>query len=135
MKEKLELKHIYGYIFYGLNAIIFDLVCEIEGVDLHWPETIIAERVNYNLSDIKPILRPITDLRKEDSLLYQNLTQIMDAANINNLLDAIENNYHYIIDIRNYSKLEEFMDKHHFDWKYDLIGKGLAVDINTISEK
>lgn len=136
MKEELEIKHIYGYLMYGLDAWIDGVICEIEGVDFHFENTIIAERVNYKLTEVLPILRPISDVKKEEfySLYLELYNGILAEALGNSFLTAIEKKYDYVLNIKDYHKLEEFMDKNHFDWKYNLIERGLAIDINTLKK-
>lgn len=59
---KPEIKHIIPYLPYDISALIDGVVCEIEGIDLHSKDTIIAERVNYKLESVKLVLRPLSDL-------------------------------------------------------------------------
>ena len=135
MKEELEIKHIYGYLRYGLDAWIDGVICEIEGIDFHFENTIIAERVNYKLSEIVPILRPLSDLKKDEYFdLYMDLCEDMESVSCEYLVESLINKTKYAFNLRQLEKLEEFMDKYHFDWKYNLIERGLAVDINTLKK-
>jgi hypothetical protein len=133
---KLELKHICGYIPYGLDAMIEDVVCEIEGVDLHVIESVIAERVNYKVDEIKPILRPLSDLKKEECFdLHKELCEIIGVIQCEQLLLAVQHNYDYVFNLKKLNALEEFMYKNHFDWQYKLIENGLVIDRNTLISK
>lgn len=86
------------------------------------------------IKDIIPILRPISDLRKDEFFdLYMDFCESLGMVNCVFLLDALEKGTYYAIDIKKYQIIEEFMCKNHFDWKYNLIEKGLAIDINTLN--
>jgi hypothetical protein len=130
---KLETQHIFGYLPFKLKILIDDVICDVEGVDFDFPGTIISERVNYDLEKIKPILRPLSDLSKSENYgLYLDLCDEMTASNIDNMLDAIKDKTYYVIALQNYEKLETFLNLNHFDWKYDLIKNGLALDHNEV---
>ena len=74
---KLELKHLVGYLPYGLNGLDGRYACELIGVLNDDPFLIGELRVEYNQDNIgydfatiklcsfKPILRPLSDLTKE----------------------------------------------------------------------
>lgn len=49
------------------------------------------------------------------------------------LLKALQDKNYYALDIQKYSILEEWMYKNHFDWKFDLIKTGLAIDKSTLT--
>ena len=66
---KLEIEHIIPYLPYGLWVMIDDVMCEVEGVDLDSKDTIIVERVNYKLTDIKPCLIPLEDFEKIEEIV------------------------------------------------------------------
>lgn len=126
---KLETKHIIPYLPYNIHALIDGVVCEIEGIDLHCKDTVIAERVNYKLENVKLVLRPLSDLTKEvevnqekfvpfDRLSYSCRRQ-HDLFGLQNTLDlkAID-----------YLKLLE--------WHFDIFG-GIgtwAIDINKLKD-
>lgn len=119
---KLELKHLAGYLPYGLYLMIYDVVCEIEGVDLHRKDTIIAERVNYKLSEIKPILHPLSEIKRGE-LEKEGFSSHIDYLTHENkgsewTLKAPFNMVQYLL-------------SQHYD-VYGLIPAGLAINFNTL---
>ena len=142
---KLELKHLAGYLPYGLKT---------KGLTAIYPDPIITgilggygSRVYWNyhgatgawkLEDIKPILRPLSDLIKE---IEVKGVKLIPADNINRefFWDYVRNNMRALVKDESYilvgylpalavDKLLEW----HFDI-YGLIENGLAIDINIIS--
>lgn len=130
--EKLELKHLAPYLPYGLRFegkrkdwALFDsgikILCPVD-LDGRW-------------EIIKPILRPLSDLTKDENFeLYMDLCEEIGVIRCDSLLEALEKGNYYAIDIQKYHILEEWLNKNHFDWKFGLIEKGLAIDINTLNK-
>ncbi|MNR15725.1 hypothetical protein D3C85_1322800 [compost metagenome] len=82
---------------------------------------------------IKPILRPLSDILKDENFdLYMDLCDELGLTQCEHLLKALDSKNYYAFDIQKYEILEEWMNKNHFDWKHDLIGERLAIDINTL---
>ncbi len=91
----------------------------------------------FDYKEIKPILRPLSDLipfikERYGMLEHQDITGYFDA-------DFLEEHSLEIDDIENtevnhipYGTLQVLL-KHHFDI-FELIDKGLAIDINTLKE-
>ena len=131
------LVHLAPYIPYKLQVIIHDIICEVEGIDLHTEDTIIAERVNFKFTEVKPILKPLSDLNekvfrdifKGTKYTYRGFHKsigysfkleehpILYHLNVN----VLEWEYIYLIELV----------KRHFD-VFGLIAKKLALDINKI---
>jgi hypothetical protein len=125
---KLELKHLAPYLPYKLKAIDSDgnidiVTCiDIEEID------------GYK---IKPILRPLSDLKKEITYNRENFVPI----------DWLEDKYYTLslhkecerlLELDGYqwtNRLSCLLLLHLFEWHFDvfrLIEKGLVVDINTL---
>jgi len=139
---KLQLKHLAPYLAYGLKMqfIIRDVV-EKTGTltrithdqELTHPTKI---AIDYDDSEhiwmFKSILRPMSDLVKEDflNLYYQAVDEKTDDSW---LLEAIEGGHNFIYaDFQNLTyRSISFLFEHHFD-VFGLIDAGLAIDINTI---
>lgn len=136
---KLELKHLTPYLPYKLVAMIEDVPCRIEGCDLDHEGTIIAERVNYDLEQVKPILRPLSDLAKEIEHNGEGFVPIrwfelngyapggleMDGETFvfgDSIMWSVEEIHYNMV-----QKLFEW----HFDI-FDLIPQGLAININQL---
>ena len=129
---KLELKHLAGYLPYGLKL----------------------ERINYKnerfkqltaydlcpdgeIENIKPILRPLSDLTKEIEVNGINMNPLVNLKiqgyNLNfdddfTFEDFINGNF-----LNNSYGFIQLLLCWHFDI-YGLIEKGLAIDINTINK-
>jgi hypothetical protein len=81
----------------------------------------------------KPILKPLSDLKNDENFdLYMDLCEQLEVHRCDNLLLALENEDYYSINIQKYHIIEEFMNKNHFDWKYNLIADGLAISIHDV---
>jgi len=119
---KLELKHLAGYLPYGLkiyacyNEYILELEedCNSEGISVR--ETI----ENYH----KPILRPLSEL-------------IIHSDFIDKYHYSFDKKEGFMVKRRNetYTRIDEleYLYSKHFDI-HNLIENGLAIDINTINQ-
>lgn len=129
----MNLKELTGYLPYGLKVIVkykeeagvLDLVMLSKykahvsnGGSVHlWQE--------QHIDKIKPILRPMSDLKKIKNKecyekLSNNLKFNIDMLGFPNYLDLKVNDYNILLE-------------HHFDI-HNLIEKGEAIDINTIKK-
>ena len=138
---KLELKHLAGYLPYGLKL----------------------ERINYKnerfkqltaydlcpdgeIENIKPILRPLSDLIKKievngekfvpierlDNNFRPNSKDLNICMFANELsIDIDTQDYSQCIDLADGFRITQRLLEWHFDI-YGLIENGLAIDINTI---
>jgi len=129
--EKLELKHLAPYLPYGLKIR-----------DIAYPSTfemnlktisLSLENNDYN----KPILRPLSDLKKGFYVNDEEITpcdyfeEQHDYAKIQSELENMSNH--------NYCDgwLPYFVQQKLIEWNFDVFGlipKGLAVDINTLNK-
>jgi len=144
--EKLELKHLSGYLPYELkiqNGKEFDIVT---GVSKENVESIFRGTYENTsmIKDIKPILRPLSDLTKPITIegitfvpnawIYDNIkrnVKIYQFLNGEILLDIETQNYSQTIDLMDGYLIMQKLNEWHFDWQ-GLIYKGLAIDINTL---
>ena len=132
---KLELKHLAAYLPYNLkvirNGFIGDLIAIMNDEDS------IAESFEFKVScsnwwenntdknHYKPILRPLSDLIKDEwskVFLDSDIDNILSFYQVDKNLDCIE---HYLVNL---------LLKNHFDI-YGLIEAGLAIDINTLNSE
>jgi hypothetical protein len=143
---KLELKHLTGYLPYGLKAEIIDYKCDYVGrqydtiIGFHQWDSLGAfwsvltdGGAKPDIKKIKPILRPLSDLTKNK---FRN--DFNDASK------------HIFFDIGSFSDFAEYLTKEdyilsfpfdliqwlierHFDI-YGLIEAKLAIDINTLNQ-
>lgn len=136
---KLELKHLTPYLLHNLMLMIDGVVCEIEGFDLYQIDTIIAERVNYNISAVKPILRPLSDLTKEIEVNGEKFVPALRTQlHIQNQNFPLTHQNRILLENRiitntiSYSDMQ-YLISLHFDI-YGLIEQGLAIDINDLKK-
>tara|TARA_R110000851_G_scaffold92662_4_gene202159 strand:+ start:1195 stop:1563 length:369 start_codon:yes stop_codon:yes gene_type:complete len=121
---KLELKHLAPYLPYGLsikNSI--GKVIELTVMDF-----------GYHLDKgFKPILRPLSDLTKNDIALiteYSDIENVVFSGNPSSLYFTNTEEKTYLDD---YVDSLNYLYSRHFDI-FGLIDKGLATDINTIKQ-
>lgn len=129
--EKLKLEHLVPYLPYKLKILVDGVICEVEGIDLHNKDTLIAERVNYKFKDIKLLLHPLSDLTKEIEYNGEKFIPLIKLTGFNT-----EKRYDRIIyEIKNNFSVYHRMQKL-IEWNFDVYGlieKGLAIDINTLN--
>lgn len=144
--EKLELKHLVGYLPYGLELW-----------HNQWKEILIMDFAGSNcdtlsIEDVgeyaKPILRSLSDLAKEIEVNGEKFVPMnWFEKNINktiNFYKPINENYNLSIDIEteDYSQTIDLFEGYLtvqklYEWHFDihgLIEKGLAIDINTLNK-
>lgn len=158
-KEKLTLKELAGYLPYELNlsgyfespqqrtvkliAIDSQDLFTYGNFDPTWYVSAIDEfgnRGNYGALEIKPILRPLSDLidnileddNDSNYRLHLELSEILLNTDCTYFVEALIKNKYYSVNVNLWSYIEEFMYKNHFDWKYKLIERGLAININDL---
>ena len=144
--EKLELKHLAGYLPFQLkiqNGKEFDIVT---GVSKENVESIFRGTYENTsmIKDVKPILHPLSDLTKQitidgitfvpDTWIYDNIktdVQIYQFLNEEISLEIIAEDYNQTINLMDGYLIIRKLNEWHFDWQ-GLIDKGLAIDINTL---
>lgn len=138
---KLELKHLeiamsnyFLLQYFDDERELLHNDCKI--ISLREEEMTIANgeyEYEVGFEDVNIIIKPISDLRKDEYFdLYIDFCESLGMVNCYHLLEALEKGKYYSMDIKKYFLVEEFMNKNHFDWKYNLINRGLAIDINTL---
>lgn len=144
--EELELKHLAPYLPYGLkgksNNGQSDSIDELKGLYSCHDITLTSRLSCYNSVDysvdyenFKPVLRPMSDLTND--VLRKTMNLIDHSSHI----DWTTNEREYLIKKRGLNGwLNEipyiitlFLFENHFD-VFDLIEKGLAIDINTLNK-
>lgn len=184
--RKLELKDIVGYLPYRLQGLCRGEVIPFI-ISTHYNCDLVVEHCLNSMSDIKPLLRPISDLTKpivvkgyNDDKAFVPIVALAETAykevfdgyvTNESVLKEIEPNPKsdgsYMIDnfsfkdgmfemldygevIKRNKKDEEpfveivhtplnqcnyydLLDQWHFDYR-NLIGEGLAIDINTLNQ-
>jgi hypothetical protein len=135
MKEQLTLEHLAPYLPYGVKIAHGLIIKDLTAVSLDSPfvfcTTYLSSRVKtmINISDIKPILRPLSDLTKEievdgEEFIPIDYIGLMDYDTYSLLYIQ---NHTYRLPYQIFNKLLSW----HFDI-FGLIQKNLAIDINTL---
>ncbi|TCV17171.1 hypothetical protein EDC17_101190 [Sphingobacterium alimentarium] len=134
MKDQLELKHLAPYLPYGLTVILGTTERNITAVSIDSRFVFVdaykgsRDKQTAGIENIKPILRPLSDLTKEIvhngekfvfSDVYLSNTTIkkilgQDCSTFNNFLNDVD-----------YNSIQ-FLFKYHLD-VFGLIDKGLAI--------
>ena len=127
----LLLRDLCGRLPYGVKAYIknwskldrkyYEGVYTVESIDSSL-NTIVADSerssvdviVGYDDYEIKPYLRPMSNMTEEEKLMYEGL------------MIGTDNNIPYILDVI------DWLNVHHFDYR-DLIEKGLAIDATGLN--
>lgn len=155
---ELEFKHLTPY---GENLGLLDstgVFMTLEGFDFS-NKSVIAERINYKLTEVKPVLRSLSNLTEDLGIIsslfnwYFKKDNMIDI-NLSSYYNKEKNytwiNYKYSVRYDNFSDtinggsqfnhndifalpymiMEELLSKH-YD-VFGLIPEGLARDINTL---
>lgn len=138
---KLELKHLAGYLPYGLKGISIEenLGLEIvKGFSIYGKDDTVSLITNIDDIDMvlfKPILHPLSDLTKEIEVNGEKFVPIeklrTQGYNLNFDDDFTFEDFINFDILNNSFGFVQLLLKWHFDI-YGLIEKGLAIDINTI---
>ena len=149
---KLELKHLSGYLPYGLKVYRENKSIESDTFFIVGASKTCVFLQNNGLAvvdmeRIKPILRPLSDLTKEievngEKFVPNDLLNARFRQSSKDLVPYKSLRYNLELDIQTevYSQTIDLFDGHlivtqllewHFDI-YGLIEQGLAIDINTL---
>lgn len=130
--KKLTIKELAPYLPFSLNILDESSIVEMRGINGNTVEATLKRfpyTQNLFIEDIKPILRPLSDLTKEIEdgnieFSYQEKSKLKYLAETK--------------DTQAYQGLEYstilFLCENHFDFQ-NLILKGLAIDINTLQNE
>lgn len=129
--EKLELKHLAPYLPYGVKAKTKRSEFIVVGAHDY---TIFGDNENGEMEeyyeDVKPILRPLSDLTKE---IEHSGERFVSFEWISENLDYDEYSIDYYLN--HTERLPYEIVQKLFEWHFDLFGlieKGLAVSYNDL---
>ena len=149
---KLELKHLASYLPYGLKfrakAEVWEMTClytlDEYKVWAHnyWDKDKLLyypalnrksdfQSKGYRLSQIKPILRPLSDLTKEIEHNGEKFVPMDILCNEFSQYDCFEFDNVNILN-NPYNQIQNLLEWH-FDI-YGLLENGLAIDVNTLGK-
>ncbi len=80
--ENEKLKILAAYYIYGLKLETFVFEKKIETMIGLYPDSILTENDEYSLSQVKPILRPLSDLTKEIEVNGKKIIPIVELCKI-----------------------------------------------------
>lgn len=138
--ESITLKEIAGHLP-DIEILITNYKCDYVGIekakvngyylinnDIY--STYVGGSTGKKLgTDCKLILNNLSMLTQDENFeMYLDLCDCLEMVRCDSLIEALQNNSYYAIDIQKHKLLEEWMYKNHFDWKYNLLGRGLAID-------
>ena len=127
----LLIRDLCGRLPYGVKAYIknwskldrkyYEGVYTVESIDSSL-NTIVADSERSSVEvivgdddyEIKPYLRPMSNMTEEEKLMYEGL------------MIGTDNNIQYILDVI------DWLNAHHFDYR-DLIENGLAIDATGLN--
>jgi hypothetical protein len=130
----MELKHIIGYLPYGLKGnyevseVVQNAKFEIRNKKLR------TDNLDFFLSYAKPILRPLSDLTKEIEVNGTKFIPLEYNAFKHSKQDIIEFQNNFI----HYKGMKYGILERLFEWHFDVFGlieKGEAIDINTLKQQ
>ena len=131
---KLELKHLAAYLPYGLTGLSIEENLGIEiikGFSTYGKYNItslITDVDDIDITLFKPILRPLSDLKKE---IEVNSEKFVPNLKMQWMFCSDFNYNQYILNGNlEFRKMQDLLEWH-FDI-YGLIDAGLAIDINTL---
>lgn len=129
---KQNIKHISNYVPFGLNTLynLSDVISLRQGVrDEVRNKELTQANLDFVCQFCKPILRRCEDLLLP---LWKDLDELSSSENQTELYNiANTSDREWVLSYTSYGFVQ-FLLKNHFDI-HDLIPKGLAVDINTLS--
>lgn len=130
----LNLEHLSPYLPYCIRVKVGKTERNLTAVSLDSPFVFVSvwkgsrEREMVSIEEIKPILRPLSDLTKE---IEHNGERFVPVVNLG------WNSYDHILKSNICTTISyEYMVKL-FEWHFDVFGlieKGLAIDLNTLNE-
>lgn len=128
--EKLELKHLSPYLPYGLKFRQRVRKATLPPTFYYKSRLMTPKNIDWlTKSEIqKPILRPLSDLSKDDLEFLANILQVTRATVKGFLNKGLRTNFRHV----SYNRFSTLLE-HHFD-VFGLIEKGLAIDINTLEK-
>lgn len=145
-KPVLTTVFLSNYFPYGLKAKNENRSCKIITINgfYYSNSELMFNSIELNggisYKEIKLILKPLSDLidniledgNDENYELYLQLSELLNTNDCTHFVKALIDNKYYAVDVRLWNDIEEWLNKNHFDWKFNLIEKGLAVSIHDV---
>ena len=143
-KTVLTTVFLVPYLPYDLKGIVYYTETDTEIIKLSTKDGLDDEVSIHNWFigyPCKPILKPLSDLidniledgNDENYELHLQLSELLNTNDCSYFVKALIDNKYYAVDVRLWNDIEEWLNKNHFDWKFNLIEKGLAVSIHDVA--
>lgn len=141
--EELQLQELSYYLPHVIECVAYDgfrgvlMQLTLKEIDFDF-QVKLADGNNFQwsfLEGVKPILRPLSDLKTEINHNEEILIPV-NWINENFIGAKYDDDIKTIFRFKTYSHLPFDLFHKLLEWHFDvfgLIGKGLAVDINTLS--
>jgi len=136
---KSEIEEYNNWVFAYPKTIEGEKISEIKGIKFfkNYASIHVGKRFSYSktvfCNNIKPILRPLSDLRNKELDYWIELAEVTETMTPDYLIKSLIEKYSYSMDFEKYQKVLEYFNENHFDYM-SLIEQGLAIDINTLNE-
>lgn len=136
METHLKIKHLAPYFPHELEIIVSDEKGGCIVVALNTQSVYIDSGCDYPFEEIKPILRPFSDLTKEIEINGKKFIPINEIA----FDTEIQSDKYLLLNVNAYVKINLLgtpfniinkLFEWHFD-VFDLLSNNLAIDINTL---
>jgi hypothetical protein len=126
---KLELKHLAPYLPYGLDVIHNTNKIPVDG--LTYNDVFNIEEGDIPFNSIKPILRPLSDLRMDEMDILRGMV-------FTEAYQWTKQHWNFIKNIKRFPETQNYkitqkLIEWHFD-VYGLIPEELAIDINSLEK-
>ena len=140
--EILKYEEIVDFIKYDVTALItifgkpqqintLQGIAKYEGHSDGW-KCILYGGSTVPLSCVKPHLKPLSCLNEDE---YWDVCDILNMHSAEHYLNALIKGEKYVLDVRKQNELAEFFNRRFIDWRYNLISRGLAIDIREYKPK
>ena len=145
-KPVLTTVFLSNYFPYDLKAKTENRTCKIITINgfYYSNSELMFNSIELNggisSEEIKLILKPLSDLidnilDDDNDANYQlncELADLLNTTNADYFVKALIEGTYYAVDHRLWNDIEIWLNKNHFDWKFNLIEKGLAVSIHDV---
>ena len=131
---ELEIKHLVGYLPYGLKVLYRQKTVEIvtlKNTNRCQFYNCDDEMQGVGLEFIMPILRPLSDIKEYFEPIFETDKEVNEYLSYEATSPfSVEEILNYKFEYLPYGTCQVLL-KHHFDL-FGLIEKGLAIDVNSV---
>jgi len=140
MKNQELLEAVYGYLPHKVKIKILNHLSDYVGIEYsHITGHYILNNTPHftyeggstgkSFFEIRLLLRPLSDLLDIENDLRYELADIIGVISVTNFVESLMNEGGYNLTTKKWIEAAKWLDEKHFDWKSDLIGEGVAIDL------